>query len=76
MKSRGARLAALVAVTALAVSACSSDVDVTATPRDGFEFVDVADQVGLDFRHGVFRWDESPDVGAMLGGGICWLDYD
>src|SRR5918996_1920459 len=76
MKARGARLAALVAVTALAVSACSSDVDVTATPRDGFEFVNVADRVGLDFRHGVFRWDESPDVGAMLGGGICWLDYD
>jgi len=30
----------------------------------------------LDFRQGVFRWEVSPDPAAMLGGGICWLDYD
>ena len=40
------------------------------------EFVNVADQVGLDFRHGAFRWSVTPDPGAMLGGGLCWLDYD
>ena len=40
------------------------------------EFVDVAQEVGLDFRHGAFRWDVSPDPAAMLGGGVCWLDYD
>jgi ASPIC and UnbV/FG-GAP-like repeat len=32
--------------------------------------------VGLRFRHGAFRWDESPDAAAMTGGGLCWLDYD
>ena len=39
-------------------------------------FVDVAREVGLRFRHGAFRWDESPDAAAMTGGGLCWLDYD
>ena len=39
-------------------------------------FVDVARDVGLRFRHGAFRWDESPDAPAMTGGGLCWLDYD
>lgn len=38
--------------------------------------VDVAPEVGLRFRHGAFRWDESPDPPAMIGGGLCWLDYD
>ena len=37
---------------------------------------DVAGDVGLDFRHGAFRWGVSPDPAAMLGAGICWLDYD
>lgn len=39
-------------------------------------FVDVADEVGLDFRHGAFRWDVAGDPPAMLGGGVCWLDHD
>jgi hypothetical protein len=39
-------------------------------------FVDVAGDVGLRFRHGAFRWDESADAPAMTGGGLCWLDYD
>jgi hypothetical protein len=39
-------------------------------------FVDVAAEVGLRFRHGAFRWDESADAAAMTGGGVCWLDYD
>jgi hypothetical protein len=38
--------------------------------------VDVAAEVGLSFRHGAFRWDESADAAAMIGGGLCWLDYD
>jgi hypothetical protein len=36
----------------------------------------VAAEVGLDFQHGAFRWNVSSDAGAMLGGGVCWLDYD
>jgi Na+-translocating ferredoxin:NAD+ oxidoreductase RnfD subunit len=37
---------------------------------------DVASQVGLDFRHGAFRFGVSNDQTAMMGGGVCWLDYD
>lgn len=40
------------------------------------QFTDVAAEVGLEFQHGAFRWDVSPDPGAMLGAGLCWLDYD
>ena len=37
---------------------------------------DVAAQVGLRFRHGAFRFGVSTDETAMMGGGLCWLDYD
>lgn len=39
-------------------------------------FDDVAAEVGLDFRHGAFRWEAGPDAAAMMGGGLCWVDYD
>lgn len=39
-------------------------------------FTDVAQEVGLDFQHGAFRWGVSGDPVAMMGGGLCWLDYD
>jgi hypothetical protein len=45
-------------------------------PPSRLELIDVAREVGLDFRHGAFRWEVSADPVAMLGGGICWLDYD
>jgi hypothetical protein len=47
-----------------------------ATEPSGIRFVDVAPEVGLDFRQGAFRWGVTPDPGAMMGGGLCWLDYD
>jgi hypothetical protein len=37
---------------------------------------DVAAEVGLDFRHAAFRFGVTTDTGAMMGGGLCWLDYD
>ena len=37
---------------------------------------DVAASVGLDFRQGAFRYGPSSDYRAMMGGGVCWLDYD
>ena len=38
---------------------------------------DVAGEVGLRFRHGAFRFSaRSTDPPAMMGGGLCWLDYD
>jgi Na+-transporting NADH:ubiquinone oxidoreductase subunit NqrB len=37
----------------------------------------VADQVGLGFRHSSFRFTVTPsDPVAMMGGGLCWFDYD
>lgn len=37
---------------------------------------DVAEEVGIDFRHGAFRWEVSGDPAAMMGAGLCWLDID
>jgi Na+-translocating ferredoxin:NAD+ oxidoreductase RnfD subunit len=37
---------------------------------------DVAPAVGLDFRQGSFRYGISSDYTAMMGGGVCWLDYN
>jgi Na+-translocating ferredoxin:NAD+ oxidoreductase RnfD subunit len=42
----------------------------------GTRLADVAREVGLRFRHGAFRFGVSNDATAMMGGGICWLDYD
>jgi len=42
----------------------------------GLRLTDVAGLVGLDFRQGAFRFGMSPDPSAMLGGGVCWLDYN
>ncbi len=46
-----------------------------AAPR-AMVLVDVAEEQGLDFTHGAFRWDVSGDRAAMMGGGLCWLDVD
>ncbi len=45
-------------------------------PLAGVRLQDVAAQVGLDFRQGAFRFGVSNDLPAMMGGGVCWLDYD
>jgi Na+-translocating ferredoxin:NAD+ oxidoreductase RnfD subunit len=42
----------------------------------GASFEDVAGRVGLRFRQGSFRFGVSDDETAMMGGGLCWLDYD
>src|SRR5580765_7915998 len=42
----------------------------------GVRLQDVASQVGLGFRQGAFRFGVSDDMTAMMGGGVCWLDYD
>jgi ASPIC and UnbV/FG-GAP-like repeat len=42
----------------------------------GIRLEDVAAEVGLDFRHSAFRFGVSDDETAMMGGGLCWLDYD
>ncbi|MFI5293123.1 MAG: hypothetical protein ACHQ02_09670, partial [Candidatus Limnocylindrales bacterium] len=66
----------------MALAACSQSVATSqrAGPDRGADaplgLVDVAAEVGLDFEHGAFHWDESADPVAMMGGGLCWLDYD
>ncbi len=42
----------------------------------GVRLTDVAPAVGLDFRQGSFRYGVSNDYTAMMGGGVCWLDYN
>jgi Na+-translocating ferredoxin:NAD+ oxidoreductase RnfD subunit len=42
----------------------------------GVKLTNVAPRVGLDFREGAFRFGVTQDPPAMMGGGVCWLDYD
>ena len=42
----------------------------------GTHLTDVAASVGLDFRQGSFRFGPSNETQAMMGGGLCWLDYN
>jgi Na+-translocating ferredoxin:NAD+ oxidoreductase RnfD subunit len=45
--------------------------------KGSFSLTDVAPSVGLGFRQGAFRFEPPPgDVQGMMGGGLCWLDYD
>ena len=39
-------------------------------------FVDVAADVGIEFRHGAFQWGTTGDPNAMMGGGVCWIDVN
>jgi len=43
---------------------------------DGVHLTDVAKQVGLNFRQDDFVLGMSNDVHGMMGGGVCWLDYN
>jgi ASPIC and UnbV/FG-GAP-like repeat len=76
------RLAAAAVVVCSVAAGCASDrvnepaVDRGPPSPEGFALADVSKEVGLRFRHGAFRWDESADAPAMMGGGLCWLDYD
>ena len=42
----------------------------------GLRMTDVASRVGLTFRQGAFRYGVTSDTPAMMGGGLCWLDYN
>ncbi len=49
---------------------------VVAKDFEGVRLTDVAGQVGLHFRQDAFRLGMSNDVHGMMGGGLCWLDYN
>jgi Na+-translocating ferredoxin:NAD+ oxidoreductase RnfD subunit len=42
----------------------------------GYVLTDVAQGLGIDFRQGSFRFGVNNDPAAMMGGGVCWLDYN
>ncbi len=42
----------------------------------GFRMRDVAASSGIDFHQGSFRFGMSNDTKAMMGGGVCWIDYN
>ncbi|HZD25345.1 MAG TPA: CRTAC1 family protein, partial [Alphaproteobacteria bacterium] len=42
----------------------------------GWQFSDVTADVGLSFQHGAFATALYKDPAAMMGAGLCWLDYD
>ena len=48
----------------------------TTEPQFPLQLVDRAAEVGLDFQHQAFTLAISKDPVAMMGAGLCWLDYD
>ncbi len=68
----------IVSAPGVAASAVAPAVSkpVVTVKLGGVRLRNVAQQVGLDFRQGSFRYGMSNDVGAMMGGGLCWLDYN
>ena len=42
----------------------------------GLRLTNLAPSLGLDFQQGAFRYGMSSDTKAMMGGGVCWLDYN
>lgn len=46
------------------------------TLADAWHFRNVASAVGLDFQHGAFATGLFEDPAAMMGAGLCWIDYD
>lgn len=56
----------------------TSPTQPVATPQNParWRLTDVAESVGLDFTHGAFATGLSDDPAAMMGAGLCWIDYD
>ena len=48
----------------------------TSTALAGLRLTNLAPSLGLDFQQGAFRYGMSSDTKAMMGGGVCWLDYN
>jgi hypothetical protein len=76
-----AAVAAAAVLTAVVVAAQGGPAPAAARDRAGtpgvaVAFRDVAAARGLAFRHGAFRFGISADPVAMVGGGLCWLDFD
>jgi Na+-translocating ferredoxin:NAD+ oxidoreductase RnfD subunit len=42
----------------------------------GYRLQDVSRRLSIDFDQGSFAYGMSNDPAAMMGGGVCWLDYN
>ena len=42
----------------------------------GYRLTNVASKVGIRFQQGAFRYGVTADTPAMMGGGLCWIDYN
>src|SRR3954470_15671057 len=45
-------------------------------PLPGYRLTNVAAQAGIAFRQGAFRYGIANEPSAMMGAGLCWLDYN
>ena len=52
------------------------EVAPTGPPLKGFRLANVAPAAGIDFKQDSFRFGVTNDPTAMMGGGVCWLDYN
>jgi Na+-translocating ferredoxin:NAD+ oxidoreductase RnfD subunit len=63
-----------------ALPSAVSSAPIEAAPKSselsGIRLTNVAPAVGLNFRQDSFRYGVSNDNTAMMGGGVCWLDYN
>ncbi len=73
--SRGFELISFTGTEPPAVTATPTNL-LVAKSFDGVHLQDVASEVGLNFRQDDFRYGVSNDVHSMMGGGLCWLDYN
>jgi hypothetical protein len=62
--------------TTLAANAAGANLSKGTGAFAKLRLVNVAPKLGLDFRQGAFRYSMSYDPQAMMGGGVCWLDYN
>lgn len=68
-----AKPAAAPATTSLATN---TDASKGTASFAAVHLTDVASKVGLNFRQDAFRYGLTDDPQAMMGGGLCWLDYN
>jgi Na+-translocating ferredoxin:NAD+ oxidoreductase RnfD subunit len=59
-----------------AVSSAPLEAAQKSSELNGLHLTNAAAAVGLNFRQDSFRYVISNDPSAMMGGGVCWLDYN
>ncbi len=64
------------ASTSISDTAHSDESEDTSNQETAWRFREVASEVGLNFQHGAFVTGLFEDPAAMMGAGLCWIDYD